>query len=185
MVERAESPRGSRPAKSPGVLARLPLAPTLTLALVGLTLVLALIAALGIGNLYSARQDYEDTLARTYELESASSRLLAAGVIEETALVAAGPVRRAASGAGAAGLRRAAANTLRLARGDRAACAAYARGWRRSAGPGAWRRAPGDRGARRRPGGGWRGRSTAPGRERRPDRAPADAARERSRRGAR
>ena len=61
------------------VLRRLPLAPTLTLSLVGLTLVLALVAALGIGNLYEARQDYEDSLARTYELESSSSRLLAAG----------------------------------------------------------------------------------------------------------
>jgi cell division protein FtsX len=67
-----------------GVLRRLPLARTLTLSLVGLTLVLALVAALAIGNLYEARQDYEDALARTYELESASSRLLAAGVIEET-----------------------------------------------------------------------------------------------------
>ena len=67
-----------------GLLRRLPLAPTLTLSLIGLTLVLALIAALGIGNLYATRQDYEDSLARTYELESASSRLLAAAVIEET-----------------------------------------------------------------------------------------------------
>jgi signal transduction histidine kinase/CheY-like chemotaxis protein/PAS domain-containing protein len=79
MVERSErSVEGSS--------RRLALAPTLTLALVGLTLVLALIAGLGIGSIYSARQDYEDALARAYELESSSSRLLAAGVIEEAAL---------------------------------------------------------------------------------------------------
>ena len=119
MVERAESPRGGRPAKSPGVLARLPLAPTLTIALVGLTLVLALIAALSIGTLYSARQDYEDTLARSYEVESSSSRLLAAGVIEETALVAVGPGAPAARARAKRAFGRAAANTLRLARGDR------------------------------------------------------------------
>ena len=87
----ASAPRG------PGALVkRLPLAPTLTLALIGLTLVLALIAALGIGNLYAARQDYEDALARTYEVESASSRLLAAAVIEETTFR-----RRDRDGAGA------------------------------------------------------------------------------------
>ena len=75
---------GERP--SGGLLSRLPLASTLALALVGLTVALALIAALGIGNLYSARQDYEDALARTYELEVASARLLAAGVVEESTL---------------------------------------------------------------------------------------------------
>jgi signal transduction histidine kinase/DNA-binding response OmpR family regulator/HAMP domain-containing protein len=64
---------------------RLSLAPTLTLALVGLTLVLALIAGVGIGSIYSARQSYENSLARAYELEASSSRLLAAGVIEEAA----------------------------------------------------------------------------------------------------
>ncbi len=101
-----------------GLLARLPLAPTLTVALVGLTLVLAVIAALAIGNIYSARQGYEDTLARTYELETASARVLAAGVIEETALTASGrsgPRARDSAQrifAGAAGA------ALRLARGD-------------------------------------------------------------------
>jgi signal transduction histidine kinase/CheY-like chemotaxis protein len=64
----------------------LPLGRTIRVALLGLTLLLALIAAVGIGNLYSARQDYEDELARAYELESSSSALLAASVIEEAAL---------------------------------------------------------------------------------------------------
>ena len=63
-----------------------------------------MIAALGIGSLYSARQDYEDELARTYELESRPRALLAAGVVEEAALRERGPDaaaarRRAAAGA--------------------------------------------------------------------------------------
>ncbi|MGI8946049.1 MAG: ATP-binding protein [Thermoleophilaceae bacterium] len=69
---------------------RLPLASTLILALVGLTLMLAAIAAISVGSLYSARQDYEDALARAYEVESASSRLLASAVIEEAAFRAEG-----------------------------------------------------------------------------------------------
>ncbi|MEJ7750234.1 MAG: ATP-binding protein [Thermoleophilaceae bacterium] len=101
------------------VLARLPLAPVLTLALMGLTLVLALIAAVAIGNLYSDRQDYEDTLARTYELESASSRILAAGVIEETALVAVGPGAPAARKRAQPAFARSTRTALALARGDR------------------------------------------------------------------
>jgi len=100
-----------------GGFRRLPLAPTLTVSLVGLTMVLALIAALGVGNLYSARQDYEGALARSYELESAVSRLLAAGVIEEVGFragVAALPARRKARQAFIEQAREA----LILARGD-------------------------------------------------------------------
>lgn len=115
----APATRGTTSGGSGARLGRLPLAPTLTLALIGLTLVLALIAALGIGNLYAARQDYEDDLARTYEVESASSRLLAAAVIEGAVLP-----RRDRTSAGAR--RRArqvfesqAAEVLALAQGDR------------------------------------------------------------------
>jgi signal transduction histidine kinase/CheY-like chemotaxis protein len=86
-----------------GALQRLPLARTMRLALIGLTLVLAGIAALAIGNLYDARQRYENELARTYELEAASARLLAAGVIEESALArfgrGSGELRREAAAA--------------------------------------------------------------------------------------
>ena len=128
------------------VLTRLPLAPTLTIALVGLTLVLALIAAVAIGNLYSARQEYENTLARSYEVEAASARLLAAGVIEETALVATGPGARAARQRARSTFGDAARATLRLAQGDpdsvrlaRARIAAQRNARRRSAG--AWPRA--------------------------------------------
>ena len=103
----------------PGLIRRLPLAPTLTLSLVGLTVVLALIAAFGIGNLYSARQDYEAELTRSYELESAVSRLLAAGVIEESGFRAgaeAATARRRAREA----FRAQAREALTLARGDAA-----------------------------------------------------------------
>ena len=63
---------------------------TLQLALLGTTVLLAFIAALGVGSLYDARQDYEDRLASAYELETAAARMLAAGVIEEAALQARG-----------------------------------------------------------------------------------------------
>jgi signal transduction histidine kinase/CheY-like chemotaxis protein len=100
------------------LLARLSLGRTLRLVLLGLTLLLGTIAAIAIGNLYKARQDYEDDLARAYDLQVASSRLLTAGVVEEAAL--------GTQGAAATGLRRRAAdsfdaaarNALRLARGD-------------------------------------------------------------------
>ena len=74
---------------------------TLTLALLGLTLVLGVIAALSVGDLLSTRQQYEDALARSYQLEAASARLLAVGVLEEEALGrtdAAAPERAGARG---------------------------------------------------------------------------------------
>ena len=115
------------------MLRRLPLAPTLTLSLLGLTLVLALVAALGIGNLYEARQDYEDALARTYELESASSRLLAAGVIEETSFRERGAGARAARRRAASAFDAVAAQALSLARTDPEQRAARARAAHRRA----------------------------------------------------
>jgi signal transduction histidine kinase/ActR/RegA family two-component response regulator len=75
----------------------------LLLALAGLTVVFAAIAAIAIGNLYESRQTYEDQLARAYALEASSARLLAASVVEEVALSARGPnaaaLRRRAAGA--------------------------------------------------------------------------------------
>ncbi len=62
---------------------RFSIARLLLLALVGLTLALAAVAALEIGALYTARQDYEDDLARTYAGEVAAANLLAAGVVEQ------------------------------------------------------------------------------------------------------
>ena len=62
------------------------IARSLLLALLGLTLALAVIAGLGVASLYGARQDYEDRLAAAYATESATANLLAAGVIEEAVL---------------------------------------------------------------------------------------------------
>jgi signal transduction histidine kinase len=67
-------------------LQRLPLGRTIRLALLGLTVALGVIAAVAIGNLYDARQRYEDELAKAYELEAASARVFAVGVVEELAL---------------------------------------------------------------------------------------------------
>jgi signal transduction histidine kinase len=69
-----------------GLLARLSLGRGLRLALVGLTLALGTIAAVAIGNLYDARQRYERTLAGSYAVETAASRLVAASVVEEAAI---------------------------------------------------------------------------------------------------
>ena len=110
MVEPAGAPDESR--------RRLSLGRTIRLALVGVTLLLAVIAAIAIGNLYEVRQEYEDDLAAAYELESSASALLAAGVVEEAAL--------RDGGADPAGARRRAAEAfdveaeraLRLAGGD-------------------------------------------------------------------
>ncbi len=118
MVEADRPSREGGRRSSGGLLGRLPLASSLTLALVGLTVALGLIAALGIGNLYSARQNYENALAKTYELEVASARLLAAGVAEEFALASTAPgsddVRRRARRA----FRDRAGDAIRLARPD-------------------------------------------------------------------
>jgi len=94
---------------------RLSIARSLRLALVGLTIVLAAVAALGVAGLYSARQGYEDTLARTSSLSTAAANLLTAGV------VGAEVARGAPSGQSAqarATLAAAAALAGRLAAGD-------------------------------------------------------------------
>lgn len=57
----------------------------LRVSLVGLTLTLLAVAALGVAGLYGARVDYEDALARTYELETAAARLRTAALAEQTA----------------------------------------------------------------------------------------------------
>ncbi|MFL5843320.1 MAG: ATP-binding protein [Solirubrobacteraceae bacterium] len=88
-------------------MARLTFARSLRLALLGLTVVLAAIAAGGVAFLYDTRQHYEDRLAAAYELRTAASRLLAAGVVEEATL-------RTARGNGAARQREAARRAFEL-----------------------------------------------------------------------
>jgi signal transduction histidine kinase/DNA-binding response OmpR family regulator/HAMP domain-containing protein len=65
---------------------RLSIARSFRLALVGLTLVLAIIAGLGIASLYRARQHYEDTLASSAALSVASANLVTASIAEDEVL---------------------------------------------------------------------------------------------------
>ncbi len=90
-------------------MARLTLARSLRLALLGLTVVLASVAAGGVAYLYSSRQTYEDRQADAYQLQTAASRLLAAQVVEADILRARErpASRRAAREAFAAALARA------------------------------------------------------------------------------
>ncbi len=98
---------------------RLSIARSLRLALVAMTLALALVAALGIADLYGARQRYEDRIIETSSLATAGANLAGAGIAEEEVL-------RDARGAGAAAARRkvaaaynaAAATATSLARTD-------------------------------------------------------------------
>jgi signal transduction histidine kinase/ActR/RegA family two-component response regulator len=94
--DRAGSALADRRAVGYGrTMRRLSIARTVGVALLGLALVLAVIAGLGVASLYSARQRYENRLARTYELQTAAGQLLAAAVVEEATL-------RLASGGSAA-----------------------------------------------------------------------------------
>src|SRR5436305_12966994 len=62
---------------------RLSIGRAFRLALVGLTIVLAVIAALGLAGLYTARQSYENTLSATNALTTAAANLDTAGVVEQ------------------------------------------------------------------------------------------------------
>ncbi|HEV7807496.1 MAG TPA: ATP-binding protein [Solirubrobacteraceae bacterium] len=62
------------------------IARTLRVALLGLTIGLAVIGAIGIGALYDARQRYEDRLSETSALEVAAANLLSAAVALEANL---------------------------------------------------------------------------------------------------
>jgi len=62
------------------------IARTLRVALLGLTVVLAVIGAIGIAALYEARQQYEDRLSATSALEVAAANLLSAAVALEANL---------------------------------------------------------------------------------------------------
>jgi signal transduction histidine kinase/CheY-like chemotaxis protein len=101
-----------------GLLARLSLGRSIRLALVGLTLVLGAIAAIAMGNLYNTRQNYEDELARAYGLEAVSSRLLAAGVVEETSFAVRGARAASVRSRAAAAFDAQAGRALALARDD-------------------------------------------------------------------
>jgi signal transduction histidine kinase/DNA-binding response OmpR family regulator len=54
--------------------------------LIGLTLVLATLAGIGVARLYDARRDYEDDLADAYALQAAAAQIKAAAIAEEATL---------------------------------------------------------------------------------------------------
>ena len=82
---------------------RFSIARSLRLALVGLTVVLAVVAGLGVASLYSSRQHYENVLARTASLATAAANL-------QTATIAEAEVLRDARGRTGAAARRSAAS---------------------------------------------------------------------------
>ena len=65
---------------------RLSIARSLRLALIALTLALAVIAALGVASLYNSRQSYENKLEQTSSLAIAAANLAGAGIAEEEVL---------------------------------------------------------------------------------------------------
>jgi signal transduction histidine kinase/ActR/RegA family two-component response regulator len=65
---------------------RLSIARSLRLALVGLTVALALVAAAGVASLYNSRQRYEDKLIESSSLSTAAANLASAGIAEEEVL---------------------------------------------------------------------------------------------------
>src|SRR5947209_7328452 len=98
---------------------RLSIARSLRLALVAMTLALALVAALGIASLYNARQRYENRLIQTSSLATAGANLAGAGIAEEEVLRdARGPTAAAARNQVAAAYTAAAATATSLARTD-------------------------------------------------------------------
>lgn len=98
---------------------RLSIARSLRLALVALTLALALVAALGIASLYRARQRYENRLIATSALATAGANLAGAGIAEEEVLRdARGPAAAGERSEVAAAYSAAAASASTLARGD-------------------------------------------------------------------
>ncbi len=80
---------------------RLSIARSVASALLGITILYAVLAGLGVAALYQARQRYENRLSSAYMLESSANRLLAAAAIEQNTMRLAGgrrgiPERRAA-----------------------------------------------------------------------------------------
>src|SRR5581483_1250514 len=87
---------------------RLSITRSLRLALLALTVVLAVVAAVGVSSLYRSRQRYEDTLLQSSALSTAAANLVSAGITEEEVI-------RDTRGAHAAAARRQAADQYRNA----------------------------------------------------------------------
>ncbi len=98
---------------------RLSIARSLRLALIALTVALAVVAALGTASLYNSRQSYENALSRASSLSVAAANLVGAGIAEEEVLRdATGPGAPAARTQAAAAYQAAVSTAASLARGD-------------------------------------------------------------------
>jgi len=89
------------PVVKPSVMRRLSIARTVALALVGITILYAVLVSLGVAALYQSRQRYEDDVSATYALQAGAEHLLAVAAIEQTTARMAGghrgaPARRSA-----------------------------------------------------------------------------------------
>jgi signal transduction histidine kinase/DNA-binding NarL/FixJ family response regulator/HAMP domain-containing protein len=104
------------------------IARSLRFALLGLTVALAVIAALGVASLYHARQHYENTLARSSALALAAANLESAGIAQrEIARQERGPGATVARREAARAYGAAAATAASLAREDPASARLIAR----------------------------------------------------------
>jgi signal transduction histidine kinase/CheY-like chemotaxis protein len=109
-------------------MSRFSIARSLRLALVGLAVALAIVAAAGIASLYSARQRYEDVLVRSADLATAVANLTSAGVVQvEIQRDATGPTARAARDQAGSAFARAARSATSLAASDPASARLVAR----------------------------------------------------------
>jgi signal transduction histidine kinase len=98
---------------------RLSIARSLRLALVALTLAVAIVAALGIASLYNSRQSYENKLEQSSSLATAAANLASAEIAEEEVLRdARGPQAATARAQVAAAYQQAATTATGLAQGD-------------------------------------------------------------------
>ncbi len=109
---------GRNSSKQSFEMQRFSIARSLRLALVGLILALAIVAALGVASLYNSRQRYEDTLVQASALATAGANLTSAGVAEAEVLRdVQGPAAETARRQVARTYNSAAASATSLARG--------------------------------------------------------------------
>ena len=69
-----------------GAMRKLSIGRAVRVGLLGVTLLLGAISAFAVAGIFDARQDYEDKLADSYELQVSAGRLLTAGVLETAVL---------------------------------------------------------------------------------------------------
>src|SRR6185503_9238831 len=86
--------------------------------LLGVTLLLAAISAFAVAGIFDARQDYEDKLADSYQLQVSAGRLLTAGVLETAVLQRQGERADRARALARAAFAQEARTASRLARSD-------------------------------------------------------------------